>query len=193
MLFDESLATARQTFADQFGMLGSRLAYRRYQRGPAIPISEAERDAAIEAFVRKARWLSWTMLAGAIFMTGLSLAVALLISETWSFLVLGFGVAVLVGALFVGFRRAWVSSTGTFNGRTPIARELDHDEARRAMLSKMSWGQLGIGAGVTCVVVGGQALTHDLFHGWYRLWLVGGAAFLMAFAFRAWQKWRWQS
>jgi len=193
MLFDSTLATTRESFAGQFQMLGSRLVYRRYQRGPAIPVSEAERDAAIEAFVRKATRLCWAILAGTIFILILSVTVAVQISERWSYLAEGCGLAFVVGVSVVGFRRAWTSSTKSFSGRTPIARELDHDEARRAILSKISWGQLSAGACVTCLVVGGAALKHDLFHGWYRLWLVGGAAFLMAFAFRAWQKWRWES
>ncbi len=122
MIFDESLAMARQVFADQFEMLGSRLVYRRNGRGPALPTSETERDAAIEGYVRTATWMSWAMLAGVIIVLVLALGVAFLISGRWFYLVGGCGLPVVIATGFVGLKRASVSSTSAFNGRTPIAR-----------------------------------------------------------------------
>lgn len=193
MVFDDSLAMARQVFADQFEMLGSRLVYRRNGRGPAIPATEAEKDAAIDAYIRAAKWMSWATLAGMIAVLVLSMTVAYLISGRWFYLVSGCGLPVVLAVCFAGLKRAMVSSTSAFNGRTPIARELDRNEARRAMFSRLGWGQLGLGVGVTCLVVGRQALRYDLLHGWSRLWLAGGGTFLVLFALLAQQKWRSES
>lgn len=61
------------------------------------------------------------------------------------------------------------------------------------MLSRMTYGQLGVGALAVTAMLLKVGQKQDLLTGWNRLWLVGAALGFGAIALQAFRKWRFDS
>jgi len=60
------------------------------------------------------------------------------------------------------------------------------------MLSRMTYGQLGIAVLAAAALVWNQSTKHDVLHGWGILWLVFAAALVVGAAVQAYRKWRYE-
>ena len=104
------------------------------------------------------------------------------------FIYIGVGLAVV--GFFIFWRWAWNAPSRALADRQPQGAALPKSDARRAGLKRMSWGQFAWSGLVVVIGSAKVASEVDVFSGWNRLWLVGGALFLGLLGWRVWQKWQ---
>lgn len=189
-MFGHHAERVRKGFADQFDEENGRIVYRQSLRGAPIPVSAAERDAAIARFVQDWQRLTWGLLGVILLVVVLTIAVS--IHEGWepSPVVIGAPVVIVVIGFYMMTRRVWAAPARLFERRPALGVARSRREARRAALAKTSWRQLG-GSALAFVAVGASHAMHrDGLQGWNRLWLAVCAAGLALAGWRAIQKWR---
>lgn len=64
-------------------------------------------------------------------------------------------------------------------------------EVRQVRLAKITYGQMGLALVGAAALVYSRSLEADLLSGWNILWLVFGAAIVLAGAVQAYRKWRY--
>jgi len=181
---------ARQAFAGQFEQDTSGFIYRRSQRGEAIRVTAEERQKFINGFDRQLWRATIVMISSMVLIIGGMIVVGTL--KGWD-LPEGVIVAGIVAACipyFAYYRWAWGAPSRALQGRTPIARERNRDEVRQLTFQRMTYGNLAAAAagGLVFALIGSRQ--QDVFSGWGRLWLAGGAALILFVGVQAFRKWR---
>lgn len=196
MMFGSGTRQMVDTFAAQFesddrqGYL-----YRRYGRGAGIPVSAAERDAFVADYRRGIRWWFVGFGGATVFailvLTFIGLRFDLdarLPAYTMPILV----VVLLTVAIMATVRRAYDAPRRALEARAPVGPERSDEEAKAIAIARQSWWQIfGVFAGML-LLVGEQALGHDVLHGWGRLWLLLLAFGVAATSYAAVRKWQHQ-
>jgi tetratricopeptide (TPR) repeat protein len=183
---------ARQAFADQFEQDQSGFVYRRSQKGEAIRVSAEERQKFIDGFDRALSYGMFLMIAGVILIIGGMAVLSTL--DGWD-LPQGVIVTVMVATTipyFAYYRWAWGAPSRALGGRTPIASERSRDEVRQLQFQRVTYGGLAAAAagGLAIPLIGSSQ--QDVFSGWGRLWLAGGAALALFAGVQAFRKWRFE-
>jgi hypothetical protein len=176
-------------FTLQFEKTGSGWEFRRYGRGAAIPVSDAEHEAFVAAFIRRIRHLSWGLMGSvAILALGMAIAAGIIPGPA------PYAAAGVLGAGgFILFMIAWFQTfaapSAALARRTPVAGALSKDEARERAFSRMSWGQLALVPFAAAVMtIPGRGM--NMWVGSGRWFLVAPAALLLLTAVQAFRKWR---
>ena len=183
------LETVKQIFADQFKPDGQSYLYRRSNKGAPVRVGEPDRDAFVEGFGRMIHYLVWGLAVVAI----LIVTVISLFDDRYrsgpDYKVFGaVGGATVI--FLVAVHWIWNAPVRALERRPEEGAALTSDEAREQGLRATSYGQLALS--LPLVGLGLMAIHQDynLLHGWNKLWLVLGGAFLAFVAYRALSKWR---
>jgi tetratricopeptide (TPR) repeat protein len=182
----------RRTFADQFEQDGANFIYRRSQKGEAIMVSSEERQRFVKEFDRNLRRSTWLIYLAAALVMGILLGVSLLEDFEMPRAAIFVGIALIMIPYLALYRWAWGMPARELTGRTPVAGERSPDEIRRMQYQRVTYGQLAIAAfgGLAIPFIGSAG--KDVFSGWNRLWLIGGACLVLFAAVRAFRKWRFE-
>lgn len=185
------LDRARQLFADQFESDGDRFLYRRSGRSAPVSVNAEERARFVAAYDAWLRRSIWSLALGVIalitiqtiyFPSGASLDWA-----SW------IGVLVLL-AIYLGLAKwIWNAPARELRGRGNAGEARSGADVRRRFLEKQSYAGILWPMGLMILVVFGQSRSHDLFSGWYRLWLVALLFTIGTSAYSLVRKWRWES
>ncbi len=185
---DADLVRSASTgFAAQFVRDGDGFLYRRSQKGPAIAVTVAERNAFVVAFDR---WIDIEILVvlfGGVVAVMLAFVVFPLLA--YPMIAITVGVGVILAAVLVGLKLAWDAPAKALAGRPFVAPALSRAEAHRLDVATSSWR--GIWAQV---VWAGLCFLQYFAHRETR-WLApmafaAGVALLGMTAVRAYQKLR---
>jgi hypothetical protein len=180
----------RHTFAAQFEKDGDGFIYRYSQKGPAIRVSPAERDAFLKQFNRSVWLIIGVILATMLVMIGgLTFYVERLGREPPQIVIYLSVAAILAASLPISYR-GWGAPARALKARTPVAQARSSEEYRRLYLGKLSYGQLAFVALFGCVVPFLASRRFDVFSGWNRVWFVSGGGLVILCAVQAARKWR---
>lgn len=179
-----------ERFGAQFEPNDGGYLYRKGLREAPMQVSASERDAFLAKFVRECRRLIW--LSVGLAMAGIvTVVTAYSAAERelpeWAIFAL---VAVIVLVLLIGTIRLWNAPARSLQRRPELGVRRTRAEVRRRYLTQMSWGEMATLAGAGAVGYVSQAWGHDIWTGWGRLWLVGGALFVLLFVNQAISKFR---
>lgn len=159
-------------------------------KGPAIRVSQAERDAFVADFKKRLRYVTWSIIPLTLILIG---ALAWLMPDSngmqakWATHV---GVALILPPFFLGYYWAWNAPARSLERRPEEGAARSREEVRRLMFSRMTYGQLGFAA------IGGVFLAWkasgdtDITRGWGILWLIFAGLLIAASAIQAFRKWR---
>ena len=182
----EGWGSFRAEFAAQFERDAEGVIFRSRGKGPAIRISENERDSftdAYDAHLKKLRWMVYLL---AIPPVAICIAVAIWLEiepgSTWFSVMLFSAMALGTGVLVVINRRAFRAPERLLSHRIPIADKLSAAEARR--------NALHAAAAVLVFFYATEGPRSDFWVGWNKLWVIGGAAFVVLLVVQALRKWR---
>lgn len=129
-------------FAEQFERDGTGFLYRKSRRGAPVRVTAAERDAFIETFNRRYRFLSWgfgVALAVTLFaIIAISVANEAEVEESWIYA----GCGILVGGYMLVWYRLWNAPAVALERRSHVGAPKSRSEVRSEMLAKIGWGQL---------------------------------------------------
>ena len=186
---NSSFRHLREMFAAQFDADGDGFIYRYSNKGPAIRVTAAEREAFLKQFGRSL-WL----------MVGLIIAAILAWFAAFAFYIgqdreppeglvyLGLvGIAAGSGAASYW---AWRAPVRALRARTPVARAKTGEEYRREYLGKLGYGQLAFAGLFGVAVPFLVSRDFDVFSGWNRLWFVFGGGLVIVALVQAVRKWR---
>jgi hypothetical protein len=181
-------------FATQFesdGALG--YLYRHGGRGAGIPVSQPERKAFINIYGLESRWLFNRFLVGTVILFFVFLVLRMgfdLRADLPAYLVLMGGFGLLLAAYSFVHRRIYDAPCRALADRASVGPERSREEAKAMAVARQSWKEILVGLPI---FVGGfalQALTHDVLHGWGRVWWLFLALGLGATGSAALRKWR---
>jgi len=180
----------RQIFADQFTSDAHGYTYRKSQKSAQFRVSEAERDEFIGAFNRRVRYSTWALVPATII---LILLAAWLAPEGDSFQA-NVTIPIGVGAILLAFSMfhywSWNAPARELQGRTPVSDALTKSEARALAFSKITYGQLVLGAMMGVGLVWMRSQETDVLHGWGMVWLLMGGGLVLLSAVQTFRKWR---
>jgi hypothetical protein len=188
---DVHLARVKQAFAAQFTPARDGYIYRRGQRGPAIPVTDVERDRFVALFDRAVtRWAWGVVLAAIVAIGGLAIFPLSLPPP-----LRGQEEIAMTTLLVVSFMSAWWwirnAPARALARRAPIDQGVSGADFRRASLVAMSWSIPVVAALFQIALIMRVALFEpDPFGreqwGYYGIAAIG----LTAMAAIAWLKWR---
>lgn len=182
-----SLNLMRENFARQFTPAGDGFDYRQRQRGAAIRVTVAERDAFVDAFNRGIGRLFWGGLAGLIAVMAIFEAWPTILPEPWQAwheAIVAAGAALLFATIW------WRLSTApdrALERRATVAGPLDAAARRRANFAGLPWAVLIFGAVLMLGLIG-QAIDRPGPPDW--TYVVGGAIGVAFFVLLGTIKWR---
>lgn len=180
---------ARQVFSDQFVSDGDAYIYRKSSKGASYRVSAAERGQFMDRFDSWIRYLSWGMVAGMIIIiTGFILADVDLDGPSGQVAMYG-SLGLLIAGFMAGYFWAWNMPLREIGHRPVVGSPLSKSEARALVFSKITYGQLALGAGMGVFMLVRVSERHDIFHGWGILWLLFTAVIFVAVAVQAVRKW----
>jgi hypothetical protein len=190
MFGNQNLDRVYELFADQFEQEGDGFVYRKSLKGAAKRISTAERDDFILSFRRSYRRMFWAWMA-AIF-CGIFAYIGWTVYDDreMSELALYLGIAAFFAMFLFSHYYVWGAPARALERRAAIGRERTRQEVRRLMLEKMTWGQLGVAAGLTSILMLKVSAKGNLTVGWNRLWLVFAGLMVVMIGIQAFRKWR---
>ena len=190
MALFRSYTRADKVFADQFEATDDgNFVYRLSQKGAPIKVWSWERDGFIDAFVKARKRASWGLFGGMIALSVVATAIFGAPNDTRSEVFIYIGVGLAVVGFFIFWRWAWNAPSRALADRQPQGAALPKSDARRAGLKRMSWGQFAWSGLVVVIGSAKVASEVDVFSGWNRLWLVGGALFLARFIHQGSPEW----
>jgi hypothetical protein len=185
---DADLVRSASTgFAAQFARDGDAFLYRRSQKGPAIAVTVAERNAFVVAFDR---WIDIEILVvlfGGIIAVMLAFVVFPLLAYPMIAITIGLGV--VLAAVLLGLKLAWDAPARALAGRPVVAPALSRAEAHRLDVAALGWGAIGaqvVWAGL-CFL---QYFAHRETRWLAPIALTAGVGLLGLTAVRAYQKLR---
>ena len=183
-------AQSRQIFEDQFEPNGENYLYRRWQKGPPIPVTAAERQRFIDDYGHRLRNSNWGIWGGLLILTVLVIWWSVQSNADLPDVPMFIGIGAIALASIVYIMRAGTAPARELGRRAVVGQARSRAELRRLMLSRMSYGQLAAAAfpGILLVfIVSGR---HDVSSGWGRLWLLFAGALVVLAGVQAFRKWR---
>jgi peptidoglycan/LPS O-acetylase OafA/YrhL len=183
-------ARVEALFSDQFEEDGASFLYRKSMKGAPIRVSAKEREDFIALFGRQCAYLIWGV--AAVVMIGIVIMVVLSPdrSDPSSGPTLYVGTAAMIAIMLGGHHWIWTAPARALAGRPTLGVARDRREMRQLMLSKMTYQQLGFGAGTMVLLMWNVSRKTDIFHGWGILWLVFAGVVIIASGVQAFRKWR---
>jgi hypothetical protein len=191
MFENPRVARMRQSFADQFQPEGSGFVFRKSFKGAPIIVTAAERDRFVADFNRNLRWAIWGSMAAMVALVLALVAFTVMTDKTPSDLWLYVPVVLLAGGLTAAVMAIWNAPARALARRSPVGAPLSREEARRAALTRITWGQVLGGVFALPLLALQLSRYYDLLHGWGRLWLVVIAALAAVLLFAVYRKWRY--
>ena len=183
-------AQSRQIFEDQFELSGQDYLYRRWQKGPPILVTAAERRCFIEDYGRRLRYSNWGIFGGLLLFSALVVGWTVQSGSDFPDIPIYFGISVIAVAGIAYILRAGTAPARELGRRAVLGPARSRVEMRRVMLSKMTYGQLATtsfaGAILPFILRGDQ----DVFSGWGRLWLLFSGLIILLAIVQAFRKWR---
>jgi hypothetical protein len=177
-------------FANRFEPSGDEFLFRTNIRAAGVVVSASERDRFVKDFSRRIGFVTWIMATVTVLVIGVIAAVSVFNSANMpAFAMHSLGAAGLCGFLAT-FYWLWYAPVRSLKGRAPATEARSRADARRLALTRLTWGQLAIGAATVPVLLYSVGQGHNLLVGWYRLWLVAAALLLGGLGYRAFQKLR---
>ena len=176
-------------FSSQFEPDGADFLYRKSMKGPAIRVTQAERDDFVTAFGRRVRYAMWSFL-GAIFVL-IGLLMFLLPDGSRD----GHKVSLLIGTTlillaFVGaYYLAWTAPARALDRRPLAGAARTRTEVRQLTLAKLTYGQLALAPAAAVYLVWTGSKYADVLHNWGLLWLIVPALLIIGAAIQAVRKW----
>lgn len=182
----------RRAFADQFEADGTGFLYRKYMKGPAIRVTEAERDEFISAFQRRLRYAVWATVPAMLLLIG---ALVLLVPDAdspESDTVIWAGLIAIVIPFLAASFWAWNAPARELARRTPAGEARTREEVEQIAFSQMTYGRLASAFGLALVLLWNALNRHDVLHGWDILWLGCSAALMIGVAIQVFRKWTYE-
>lgn len=178
-------------FADRFEPDGQDFLYRKKVADVPVRVTAAEREAFIADYRRMISRGYWITIVG----TAVSIVIPIFFITTIPGLNGPYLMFALVAAVFA-VNMSIISQAGNapsiaLRTRAPAGPAKSPEEARAIRLSKITWGNLGLGAVVVGVALFQGAAKVDLTAGWNRLWLVAATLYYALLAYRVYQKLRY--
>lgn len=186
-----SFARVVAAFTDQFEQDGAGFLYRRNMRGPAYRVSPAERDTFVANFSRSYRRFFWATMGGTIAVIPAAFATAIwsgISPDTASPLLISGLIVLLIVPFYLAMRRIYDTPSRTLAGQTPVSGALSKTARRDLLFSRVTWGNLAIGAAIF-LFLPFQASGWHLLEERNRPWLLLSAAGLFLCAVQAARKW----
>lgn len=148
MFNNSHLDRVRQMFADQFEPDGADFLYRKNMKGAPIKVSASERDSFVSSFNRRLRYVMWGAVPATLVLIGLLVAFAPDSNpdNPTSQALMYAGVGSIIAAYTWAYYWAWNSPARDLERRPTLGEARSKAEVRRIMFSRMTYGQLGIGA-----------------------------------------------
>ncbi len=190
MFGNSSFDRVRQVFADQFSQDTHGFIYRKGQKGPAIRVSEDERDRFVATFNSRIRYAAWSIFPATV---ALIFVLVWLIPDSdspaanraiWA------GTAMILAAFMAIFYWAWGAPSRELHNRAPEVAALTKDEARALAFSKITYGQLALGPLMGLGLIWKMSAKTDVLHGWGLIWLALGGGLIAICGVQAIRKWR---
>lgn len=185
-------ARLRQAFADQFEAEGTGVFYRKYMKGPAIRVTEAERDAFISTFQRRLRYALWGIVPATLLLIGLLVLLVPDVDTPMAKVAIYAGLATILIPFLAVYFWAWNAPARELARRTPTGGARTREEVRHIAFSKMTYGRLGSAFIMALSLVWNASAKNDVFHGWGILWLVFSGVLIVAVAIQAFRKWMYE-
>ena len=192
MIGDRQFGQVYKSFTDQFEPDGAGYVYRKGMKGAPVRVTAAEYDAFVQAFKRRIRWGIWSVVVATILLITAKVVLVPEAEDTSGDIAIWVITGVMVGAITVTTLWAWSAPARELARRPPVGAERSREEMRAVGFSRLTYGQLGMGAAAAVLLVASQAKDNDLFHGWGIGWLLLGGAVLAITAVQAFRKWRFE-
>lgn len=191
MIQTESIEQLKTSFADQFEADGDGFLYRKEQKGPAIRVNAGEREDFIKAYGRALRYSIWVIAVGTVFVIiGTVLLWPEMLDHQWVLYVALFGMVAVAAGFQLWSRYA---PARALRDRLPAKPARSNAEITRRSLTKLTYGQLAIGALAAPFVVWNASRRQDVLHGGGLFWTLAGAALFALVAVQAFRKWRFEA
>lgn len=185
-------ANLRNNFAEQFEESGGRLVFRANGRGPALPVTIAERDAFISEYDRYLSRFIWRLLLLLIpaIILDAALAVSFHIDGAWSYVLILLSTApFLAWSIVTGYRARKVPSVALAT-RSPIAAALSPEAARQRSLQRIAWPSLLLPIGYATYLVLRYHLVDQPLSAAHAGWAIASAGLVAISVVQAVRKWR---
>ena len=183
----------REMFADQFEPDGGDFLYRKSMKGAPIRVSGAERDAFLEVFKRRLKYVTWGIFPATIILIVLLVVLVPDADSRSSDIFIYFGIGLIIAVFMIGYYWAWNTPARELVRRPVLGEARSRAEVGRIMLAKMTYGQLAIGLGAMAALLFKVSEDTDIYHGWGRLWLGFAAVIVVGILFQAFRKWRFDN
>jgi MFS family permease len=190
MFGNQHFENVRRMFADQFEPEGPDFLYRNSMKGAPIRVTQAERDAFVDSFNRRLRYLAWAIVPFTILLIGLLVVLVPDHPDSPAARVFVYvGIGCILIPFMVAYYRAWNAPARELDRRTPVGSARTREEVRRLMFSRMTYGQLGFAVLAALALLWNASNKGDVLHGWGVLWTVFAAALVLVAAVQAFWKW----
>jgi hypothetical protein len=180
MDLDSKFRQPASPFARQFGEEGGQLVYRKHQKGPAVPVTEAERDAFIKRFHRSLWRLMWLVVPALLALA--FIYVSTQPPDAYTRMEDQPGAYVSITLAIMGFVAAQYRLYGApmreLKDRPPVAPALTKAEALAVRARQVSWAQIVIPLLLAVALVLSKASDPAAPAGWRWFWALFGAAIL---------------
>jgi O-antigen/teichoic acid export membrane protein len=179
----------RQLFADQFEHDGREFLYRKNQKGPAIRVSEQERDTFVAAYNRRLKYAFWAIIPATIVLILLLAWLFPDVDSAAGIIAIWVGLVAILLPFVVVHRLAWHAPSRELQRRTPESDALTKEEARKLAFSKITYGQLIFVALFGVGLIWKMSGEAGLFHGWGAVWSLFGGGLISLACVQAVRKW----
>lgn len=166
--------------------------YRKYMKGPAIHVTEAERDKFVSAFRRRLRYAAWAVVPATLLLIG---ALVLLVPDAdnpASDVAMWVGLAAILIPFLAFYIWAWNAPARELACRTPARRARNREEVKQIAFSQITYRRLGSAFLLALAFLWNASNRHDVFHGWGIFWLGCSVALMIGVLIQALRKWMFE-
>lgn len=187
------LDRTKRAFSEQFEAQDDGYLFRERQKGAAIPVTDAERDGFVKKYGIASYLLAFVFVAGFL---GIVFAVGTYTDQMASppsdeIIVTGVIGLTLLWALLYTFAvlRAWNTPVRALSRHTAVSVERSPEDADAAMISKIGWDKLGLGAVAIAFAFFKFGRKYDLTKGFGLLLASLTAIAAAILVYQAYRKW----
>jgi len=192
MLFDSYSSELRQAFAKQFEEDGTGFLYRRYMKGPAIRVTEAEREEFISVYQRRIRHAFWAIIPATLLLIGALVWLFPSPDDPASDAAIWAGLAAILIPFLAAFFWAWNAPARELSGRTPSQEARSREEVRKIAFSQITWVRLGSALILAVLLLFNASTQQDILHGPGLFWLTCSVSVMIGVAIQAFRKWMFE-
>ena len=189
-MLNTNLQRARDGFAAQFTVEDGRLVFRKSRRGPAVALSETERDNLIRQFTRRMSWLVYGGGLASVFVVLLGLAALIMADIDPPPIAITLAACLPSVLLVLAVFWAWNEPSRRLAGRAVTGQALSKDEARRRGLDRLKWAQLLTALGGVAIIAVRIKWNRNLLSGDNLFYVALAGALLVLVAVQAVRKLR---